>query len=164
MDFLAASSTKEKRNISTLSVAWSVQFDSISMRVVFMILSLVSGCVWMQGQSLTLPSCVCGRSVSTGSSRSCVWRGPGPGGRRPGILRSGPVYRTERAQWSSSTSTLHRNTRCWLTIEKKQKNTGCLGCLRLLCHSTPTMKSTAHILTKLYSQDQIELGSFNQLY
>lgn len=75
--------------------------------------------VWVQGRSLTLPSCVCGRSVSTGSSRSCVWRGLSLGGRQPGILLSGLVSRTERAQWSSSTNTLRRNTRCWLRFGER---------------------------------------------
>lgn len=73
----------------------------------------------LQDAALTRPSCVCGRSVSTGSSRSCAWRGPGRGGRRPGILRSGQVSHTERAQWSSSTNTLRRNTRCWLLVREK---------------------------------------------
>lgn len=63
---------------------------------------------------LTLPSCACGRSVSRGSSTSYAWPVPDPAGRQPGTPRSDRVCRRERAQWNSSTSTPHRNTRCWL--------------------------------------------------
>lgn len=70
-------------------------------------------------RSLTLPSCVCGRSVSTGSSRFCVWPEPGLAGRLPEILQSGLACRTERAQWSSSRSTLRRSTRCWLKTRNR---------------------------------------------
>lgn len=105
--------------VSILSVAWSVQFYSILMRVVFMISPLVSGCVWVQDQSLTLPSCVCGRSVSRGSSRSCVWPSWGLARRLLASPRSGPVCRTERAPWSSSRSTRRRSRCYWLRREKK---------------------------------------------
>lgn len=71
------------------------------------------------GWCLTLPSCACGRSVSRGSSRSCAWPRPDPAGRPPGILLTGRVCRRGRAQWNSSTSTLHRNTRCWLRMGRK---------------------------------------------
>lgn len=68
---------------------------------------------------LTLLSCVCGTSVSRGSSTSCVWPGSGPAGRLLASLRSGPVYHTERARWSSSTSTHHRSRCYWLKRENK---------------------------------------------
>lgn len=79
--------------------------------------------VWTRDRRLTLPSSVCGTSVSMGSSRSCVWQGPGPGGRRPEILLSGQVYHTERAQWSSSRNTLRRSTHCWLKVRKIKAKT-----------------------------------------
>ncbi|KAG7243448.1 hypothetical protein INR49_011014 [Caranx melampygus] len=41
-------------------------------------------------------------SVSRGFSRSCVWPGSGQAGMLLTILRSGQVFRTEHAQWSSS--------------------------------------------------------------
>lgn len=75
-------------------------------------------CVWSRGVAFTLLSCACGRSVSTGSSRSCAWPEPGPAGRRPVSPRSGRACRTERAPWSSSTSTRRRNTHYWLDGKK----------------------------------------------
>lgn len=83
-------------------------------------------CVWSRGVAFTLLSCACGRSVSTGSSRSCAWPEPGPAGRRPVSPRSGRACRTERAPWSSSTSTRRRNTHYWLDGKKmgdKKKQT-----------------------------------------
>lgn len=71
---------------------------------------------------LTLLSCVCGRSVSRGFSMSCVWPGSGPAGRLQASLRSGPVYRTGHAQWSSNTSTHRRSRRYWLRRENKRHN------------------------------------------
>ena len=65
---------------------------------------------------LTQPSCACGRTSSRGSSRSSSWPGPGRAGRRPESPLSGQAFRTERALWSSSRSTRHRNRCCWLYV------------------------------------------------
>lgn len=68
---------------------------------------------------LTLLFCACGRIVSRGFSRSCVWPGSGPAGKLLVSLQSGLVYRTERAPWSSSRSIRRRSRHYWLRRGQK---------------------------------------------
>lgn len=82
-------------------------------------------CCWFMNVLLwcyfrTLPSSVCGRSVSRGSSTSCVWPGSDLAGRLQASLRFGPAYRTKHARWSSSMSTRRRSRHYWLRREREK--------------------------------------------